>query len=142
MLTERQITIVQDTFATIAPIADDVAVLFYLRLFELDPTLQAMFKTDMADQRRKLMQILTVAVKGLNHLDRLIPSVEDLGRRHTRYGVVDKHYETVGAALLWTLERMLGKAFTRETRDAWAAVYSVLSTTMKNAAARQAATAA
>ena len=135
MLTQAQVTLVQKTFAVIAPIADDAAALFYRRLFELDPSLQAMFKGDMSDQRRKLMQMLTAAVKGLNHLDRLVPVVEDLGRRHAKYGVADAHYDTVGAALLWTLEKGLGSAFTPDAREAWATVYGLLATTMKNAAA-------
>lgn len=137
MLTETQIALVQSSFATIAPIADDAAVLFYNRLFEIDPSLRQMFKGDMAEQRRKLMQMLTAAVKGLQRLDRLVPVVEDLGRRHAGYGVTDAHYETVGAALLWTLEKGLGRAFTPEMRDAWATVYGLLASTMKNAAARE-----
>jgi hemoglobin-like flavoprotein len=137
MLTETQIALVQSSFATIAPIADDAAVLFYNRLFEIDPSLRQMFKGDMAEQRRKLMQMLSAAVKGLQRLDRLVPVVEDLGRRHAGYGVTDAHYETVGAALLWTLEKGLGRAFTPEMRDAWATVYGLLASTMRNAAARQ-----
>jgi hemoglobin-like flavoprotein len=141
MPTETQIALVQSTFATIAPIADDAAVLFYQRLFEIDPTLRGMFRGDMADQRRKLMQMLSAAVKGLHRLDRLVPAVEDLGRRHATYGVTDEHYETVGAALLWTLEKGLGRAFTPEVKDAWASVYGLLASTMKNAAARELAAA-
>jgi hemoglobin-like flavoprotein len=137
MVTLTQIELVQRTFAVIAPIADDAAALFYRRLFEIDPTLRAMFKADMADQRRKLMQMLTAAVKGLPRLDRLVPVVEDLGRRHAAYAVTDDHYDTVGAALLWTLEKGLGDAFTAEAREAWTTVYGLLASTMKNAAARQ-----
>ena len=137
MPTETQIAIVQRTFASIAPIADDAAVLFYARLFELDPTLRSMFKGDMTEQRRKLMQMLSAAVKGLQRLDRLVPVVEDLGRRHAGYGVTDEHYATVGAALLWTLEMGLGRAFTPEVEEAWAAVYGLLASTMKGAAAKE-----
>jgi len=141
MLTVHQKTLVQDSFAIVAPIADDAAALFYRRLFELDPSLQGMFRGDMAEQRRKLMQMLTAAVKGLDRLDQLVPVVQDLGRRHATYGVEDRHYETVGAALLWTLEKGLGKAFTPETKEAWATVYGILATTMQ-AAAREALAAA
>src|SRR5215510_4786881 len=139
MLTLTQKELVQETFATIAPIADDAASLFYRRLFEIDPSLERMFKGDMAEQRRKLMQMLTAAVKGLPRLDRLVPIVEDLGRRHVGYGVTDEHYETVGNALLWTLEKGLGSAFTPEVKEAWGTVYGVLASTMKNAAAEEAA---
>jgi hemoglobin-like flavoprotein len=141
MLTLTQIELVQNSFAIVAPIADDAAALFYRRLFEIDPGLAPMFRGDMADQRRKLMQMLTAAVKGLPRLDRLVPVVEDLGRRHAAYGVIDSHYDTVGAALLWTLEKGLGTAFTPEVREAWTAVYSLLASTMKTAAAKEAAAA-
>jgi hemoglobin-like flavoprotein len=141
MITPRQIALVQDSFAHVAPIANDAAVLFYSRLFELDPALRRLFKSDMNAQRVKLMQMLTAAVKGLSHLDRLVPIVEELGRRHTHYGVADEHYDTVGAALLWTLEKGLGPAFTDETREAWAAVYGLLASVMRNAAVRDAAVA-
>src|SRR4029434_5719899 len=114
MVTLRQIELVQGTFDVIAPIADDAAALFYRRLFEIDPTLRAMFKGDMAEQQRKLMQMRTAAVKGLPRLDRLVPVVQELGRRHATYGVADDHYDTVGAALLWTLERGRGDASTHE----------------------------
>jgi hemoglobin-like flavoprotein len=137
MLTKEQVTLVQGSFAAIAPIADDAAVLFYRRLFEINPRLEKMFKGDMAEQRRKLMQMLTAAVKGLNRLEQLVPVVEDLGRRHATYGVEDEHYDTVGVALLWTLEKGLGAAFTPQTKEAWATVYGLLASTMKNAAKKE-----
>ena len=137
MLTQAQIVLVQDSFAAITPIADDAAALFYRRLFAIDPTLRALFTGDMVEQRRKLMQMLTAAVKGLNHVDRLIPVVEDLGRRHARYGVLDRHYDTVGSALIWTLEKGLGSAFTAEVRLAWTTLYGLLASTMARAAARE-----
>jgi len=133
-LTPRQKQLVQETFATIAPIADDAAALFYRRLFEIDPSLRRMFKDDMTEQRKRLMQMIAVAVRGLDRLDQLVPAVQDLGRRHAGYGVEDRHYDTVGKALLWTLEKGLGNAFTPEVKEAWATVYGVLASTMKNAA--------
>jgi len=134
MLTLTQKTLVQETFAMIAPIADDAAALFYRRLFEIDPSLRQMFRGDMAEQRKKLMQMLTAAVKGLDRLDQLVPVVQTLGRRHATYGVNDAHYDTVGTALLWTLQKGLGPLFTPEAREAWATVYGLLATTMKEAA--------
>jgi hemoglobin-like flavoprotein len=134
MITATQKALVQNSFASVATIADDAAVLFYQRLFELDPSLRPMFRGDMAEQRKKLMQMITAAVKGLDRLEQLVPVVQDLGRRHTRYGVAESHYDTVGAALLWTLEAGLGRAFTSEVKEAWTAVYGLLATTMKDAA--------
>jgi hemoglobin-like flavoprotein len=134
MLTSNQKRLVQETFAIIAPIADDAAALFYRRLFEIDPSLQQMFRGDMREQRKRLMQMIAVAVKGLDRLEQLVPAVQDLGRRHARYGVEDRHYDTVGAALLWTLEMGLGSFFTPDAKEAWATVYGILAATMKEAA--------
>jgi hemoglobin-like flavoprotein len=133
MLTSIQRTLVQESFALIAPIGEDVAALFYERLFEIDPSLRRLFKEDIGPQRRKLAQMLTAAVKGLDRPDQLIPVVEDLGRRHVGYGVTNEHYDTVGIALLWSLRRVLGGAFTPDIEDAWATVYGLLATTMKTA---------
>ena len=134
MLTATHKLLVQNSFTAIAPIADDAAVLFYQRLFELDPSLKSLFRSDMTEQRKKLMQMLTAAVKGLDRLDQLVPVVQELGKRHVVYGVADRHYDTVGEALLWTLEMGLGRAFTPEVKEAWTAVYGLLATTMREAA--------
>src|SRR4051812_16998284 len=134
MVTAAQKSLVQASFVDIATIADDAAVLFYQRLFELDPSLRQMFRGDMTEQRKKLMQMLTAAVKGLDHLEQLVPAVQNLGRRHAGYGVEDRHYEVVAEALLWTLAAGLGRGFTPDVRDAWVAVYTLLATTMKDAA--------
>ena len=134
MVTSAQKQLVHNSFAKIAPIADDAAALFYRRLFQLDPRLKLMFRGDMAEQRKKLMQMITAAVTGLDHLEQLVPVLQDLGRRHAGYGVADAHYDTVGEALLWTLEKALGRAFTPEVRHAWTTVYTLLATTMQEAA--------
>lgn len=136
-MTPKQKTLVQDSFTKVAPIADQAAALFYNRLFELDPDLRALFKGDMEEQGRKLMKMIGTAVNGLDRLDEIVPTVQDLGRRHVGYGVKDADYDTVGDALLWTLEQGLGDDFTVETREAWAEVYGILADTMKDAAAAE-----
>lgn len=118
----------------VAPSADAVATTFYARLFELDPSLRPMFPASLDEQGRKLMQVLGAAVGMLDRPQALIPVLESLGRRHTGYGVRDEHYDTVGAALLWTLGQGLQAAFTTEVCDAWAALYQLVATTMQNAA--------
>lgn len=128
------ISAVQDTFAKVEPIADKAAVLFYGRLFELDPSLKPMFKGDMSEQGAKLMRMIGIAVRGLTDLDSIVPAVQNLGVRHVAYGVKDEHYDTVGAALLWTLEQGLGDDFTPEVKQAWTDVYTLLAQVMQDAA--------
>jgi hemoglobin-like flavoprotein len=130
-----QIQLVQDSFKSVAPIADEAAALFYSRLFELDPQLRHLFKGDAKEQGRKLMTMIGAAVRGLNNLAALVPAVESLGRRHVGYGVRPSHYETVGAALLWTLRQGLGVRFTPQVEAAWTQTYTLLANTMKEAAA-------
>ena len=133
-MTPHDKQLVQESFAKVAPIADQAAALFYQNLFDRDPAIKDLFRGDMVEQGRKLMQMIAAAVKGLDRLDSLVPVVQDLGRRHLKYGVLPQHYDTVGAALIETLATGLGPAFTPEVRRAWLAVYGVLATTMKDAA--------
>jgi len=126
--------LIQDTWAQVAPTAGQAATIFYLRLFEIDPSARALFRTtDMAQQRKKLIQILSVATSSLDNLGALSKTVEDLGRRHAGYGVKDAHYDSVGIALLWTLEQGLGSAWTPEVAAAWKEVYGLLSGIMRQA---------
>ncbi len=140
-MTPAEIQLVKDSFRRIVPIADQAAALFYARLFELDPALRHLFRGDMREQGRKLMTMIAVAVQSLERLDTLVPAVRQLGARHAGYGVTEDHYATVGAALLWTLEKGLGPAFTPAVREAWTTTYSLLANTMIEAQ-REAALAA
>lgn len=135
-MTPEQIELVQSSFAKVAPIAPQAAQLFYGRLFELDPSTRPLFTGDMEEQGYKLMEMLQVAVMGLTNLGAIVPVVQALGQRHKTYGVNSDHYQTVGAALLWTLEQGLGAEFTPEVKAAWTAAYQVLSGTMLEAAAQ------
>jgi hemoglobin-like flavoprotein len=128
--------ILKTTWAELVPISDAAATLFYDRLFMLDPSLKPLFaNADMKEQRRKLMQAITAVINGVDHLDALVPTLENLGRNHARYGVVDRHYDTVGAALLWTLEQGLKDDWTPAAKSAWTAAYATVATVMRGAAA-------
>jgi hemoglobin-like flavoprotein len=132
----EQKVLVQESFAKVLPISETAADLFYNRLFELDPALRPLFKGDMKEQGRKLMDMINIAVKGLDDLDKIVPAVQALGQRHGGYGVKDKDYDTVATALLWTLEQGLGNDFTPEVKAAWVEVYLLLSGVMKDASAK------
>jgi len=133
-MTPRQIELVRESFSRVAPIADVAATIFYDRLFALDPGVRRLFaSTDMVEQRKKLMQTLSVVVANLDRLEAVVPAVEALGRRHAGYGVSARDFETVGAALLDTLEIGLKPNFTAETRDAWATAYGLLASVMISA---------
>src|ERR1700710_1125245 len=126
-MTPDQIKLVQDSFAKVAPISETAAVLFYDRLFEIAPSVKAMFPADMTEQRKKLMATLAVVVNGLGNLESTLPAASALAKRHVGYGAKPAHYPVVSAALLWTLEKGLGDAWTPEVAEAWAAAYGTLS---------------
>jgi methyl-accepting chemotaxis protein len=133
-MTPKQISLVQESWAKVKPIAPQAAEIFYSTLFEMDPSLKPLFKNNMTEQGNKLMTMLDTAVKLLDSPEKLIPAVKKLGAKHVDYGVTSAHYDTVGAALLKTLETGLGDAFTLTVKKAWTAVYGVLATTMIEAA--------
>ena len=136
-MTPEQKRLVRDTWKQVVPVADAAAAMFYHRLFEIDPTTRQLFRaTDMVAQRKKLVQALSLATGALDDLDALVSKVEDLGRRHAGYGVTDAHYDSVGAALLWTLEQGLGQAWTPAVASAWTEVYGFLSGIMRKATAQ------
>ena len=122
-----QIKLVQDSFAKVAPISEQAAVIFYDRLFEVAPAVKAMFPADMTLQRKKLMAMLAVVVNGLSNLESVLPAASALATRHVAYGAKPAHYPVVGGALLWTLEQGLGEAWTSDVAAAWTAAYGTLS---------------
>jgi nitric oxide dioxygenase len=129
-MTPRQIEIVKLSFAKIMPFKDQAAELFYCRLFELDPSLRLMFKSDMTEQKQKLMVAIALVVTNLEKMDSLLPSVRKLGRSHKSYGVRNRHYDIVGSALLWTLEIGLGIGWTNELAEAWTNAYGRVAAAM------------
>jgi hemoglobin-like flavoprotein len=134
LMTPFQKNLIRITWAQVVPIADQAAASFYQRLFEIDPSARGLFReTDMAQQRKKLIQVLGVAVSSLDNLGALIRTLDDLGRRHAGYGVHDRHYDTVGAALLWTLEKGLGDTWNAQVAAAWTEAYSLLAGVMRRA---------
>lgn len=135
---QQTITLVQESFEKVKPIAATAAEIFYTKLFELDPSLKALFPgaptdSSMKEQGNKLMTMLGAAVAGLSNLEALIPVLQDLGKRHVDYKVEPSHYDTVGAALLDTLKVGLGDEFTSDVKDAWASVYTTMAKVMIDA---------
>ena len=129
-MTPRQIEIVKQSFTRIMSFQDQAAELFYCRLFELDPSLRLMFRPDMEEQKQKLMVAIALVVTNLDKLDNLLPTVRVLGQRHKSYGVRNRHYDMVGAALIWTLEIGLGTGWTDELGEAWKNAYGRIAAAM------------
>jgi len=134
-MTPEQQQLIKSSFAKVAPIADTAATIFYDDLFARDPRLRSLFKDDMAEQRKKLMQTLSVVVQNVSNWDAIATTVRALGQRHVSYGVHAEDYATVGAALIATLEKGLGSDFTPEVRAAWLACIAAVAAEMLGATA-------
>jgi hemoglobin-like flavoprotein len=126
-MTPDEVKLVQQSFSKVAPISDQAAILFYDRLFEVAPQVRSMFPDDMTEQRKKLMMMLAAVVGGLGDLPSILPAASALAKRHVAYGAKAEHYPVVGSALLWTLEKGLGEAWTPDVAAAWTTAYGTLS---------------
>src|SRR5258706_7130979 len=122
-----QVALVQKAFEQVKPIAPQAAAMFYGRLFEIAPEVKPLFKGDITAQGEKLMATLTAVIGSLNNLPAILPAASSLAKKHVAYGVKPGHYAPVGAALLWTLERGLGPAWTPDVAAAWTGAYTTLS---------------
>ena len=129
-MTPREVELVRETWRGVVPIRDTFAELFYRKLFDLDPALRSLFKGDLREQGRSLVAMVSIALRHLHQPERVEQALRELGRRHVQYGVRDRHYATVGTALILTLDLSLGEAFTQEARAAWEEAYGLLSRTM------------
>lgn len=103
---------------------------FYTKLFTDYPELKRMFPKDMTEQYIKLMDMLSSMVIKLNNPEGFYTEVVAMGMRHAGYGVQPHHYDVVGAALLWTLEKGLGADWNIEIREAWSRLYGKVSAIM------------
>ncbi len=134
-MTPQQKHLIRETWRQVVPIAAAAAQLFYKRLFELDPDIRTLFEnTDMDAQHARLISSLSSVVGALDEVETIVPVLSELGRRHADYGVEDRHYETVGDALIWTLRQGLGDGWSLAAENAWTAAYGLVSGVMRDAA--------
>jgi nitric oxide dioxygenase len=125
--------LVRTTFARLAVIPEVTGALFYERLFATNPSFRPLFKNDMRIQGLKLMAMLSMVVYTLTEPSQALPAIRDLAVRHVEYGVKLADYDALRAALLWTLEQVLGEDFTPSVQDAWTVCYDELAGEMKAA---------
>jgi hemoglobin-like flavoprotein len=130
-MTERQIVLVKNSWKLFRRMDPQlIGDVFYSRLFQQMPSFRPMFKTNMTEQYAKIVDMLSLIVSKLDKIELLTNDIKQLAIRHVQYGVRPAHYKIVGDALLWTLEKGLGKDWNDETREAWSTCYTLLATTM------------
>jgi hemoglobin-like flavoprotein len=131
-LTRRQQELVRSSFDLLLAKGDAAFVRFYDRLFEREPSVRPLFKTEPERQARKFLQSLRVIVSSLPSTERAAPVLQRLGERHRGYGVDPEHYKVVGEVLIDTLDEVLGDDFTPEVRNAWLAAYRLIASIMSS----------
>ena len=135
-LTAREVAGVRATLELAEREREALAAAFYARLFETDPATRKLFTIDMAEQGRKLLEMLDAIADGLDQPASLVERLQELGHRHAGYGVRPGDYATLGAALMWTLAEVLGERFSEEARRGWLALYGSISAAMLMGATR------
>lgn len=134
-MTPRQVHLIRKSFSELSRHDHVAALVFYRRLFEIDPALRPLFKNDIEEQSRKLLDMLGVLIAMLERPVGLELELKAMGARHAGYGAREEHYATVGRALLDMLAEVLESGFTPETRAAWTALYDAVEPLMKQGAA-------
>ncbi|MBD1847871.1 mechanosensitive ion channel [Cyanobacteria bacterium FACHB-63] len=126
-----QIELLESSFEKIKPHASQFSASFYQNLFRTNPKLRSMFRTtDMEKQQQKLMSALVLLVENVRNPDLLVPVLQDLGAKHKGYGVIEKHYPAVSAALLQTFEQYLRGDWTKEVQQAWTDTFEAIAQIM------------
>ena len=134
-MTEQDKQIVSETFPLIREIAIPVSLLFYGRLFDVEPSLRQLFKIDMKQQSKKFVAMLEAIVESVDDWETIVPALRELGQRHVAYGVKEQHYNTLCSALIWAFGQALQPGFDNEVRAAWTAVIRAVNEQMKIGAA-------
>jgi hemoglobin-like flavoprotein len=134
MMTPDQRRLVRYSFDSLREQAEPFSLLFYGKLFELDPSARRLFHNDLALQARKIVETLGALTESLDRFESMRPRLADLGRQHAGYGVRSEQYDTVSAALMWAIGQALGPDFDPPTRDAWRLVLAAVCDAMKEAA--------
>ncbi len=129
------------SYTRVLPRAKDFTAKVYEHLFAADPSLRALFPADVEEQKTKLAHALRVSVEGLRDPERLVPFLQDLGRRHIAYGIQPAHFDTLGNAIHAALREFDAENWNSELSSAWRSAYGFLATAMRQGFAGGAETA-
>src|SRR5215467_12093965 len=118
-MTATQRGLVRQSFELLREDARPFMLLFYGKLFEMDPSTRSLFHNDISLQGRKLMDMLAEVVNSLDNFQSLRSRLAELGRKHASYGVRSEQYVTLTSALLWAIAQELEGNFNAATKEAW-----------------------
>jgi NAD(P)H-flavin reductase/hemoglobin-like flavoprotein len=130
----EMVMIIRSSFAVVEENADEMTKHFYAVLFQIAPETRDLFPANMQVQRSRLLRALVHVVQMVDRPDDLAPFLAQLGRDHRKFGVLTKHYNAFGTALLTALERQAGPTWTAPVRRAWTEAYALISKIMRTSA--------
>ena len=117
----------ESSFALVAPRGEELVSVFYDKLFSQHPEAKPFFEnTDMAEQKKDLLQSLVLVINNLRKPDVLGPALKQMEQRDADIGVKPEHYPIVGGVLLETLGEFAGSAWTPELKQAWTDAYGAI----------------
>lgn len=129
MLTEETKNIVKATIPVLEEHGTEITSAFYKHMFEQHPELLNVFnKTNqkLGRQQTALAQTVIAAAKHIDHLEAIIPNVNQIAHKHRALEIKPEHYPIVGENLIWAIQHVLGDAATPEIVDAWTKTYGVI----------------
>ena len=133
-MTTEQTMLVKNSWKKLRNVkAETIGDLFYTKLFFDHPGLRKVFPSQMNQQNKKLVDMLSYIVLKIDDFQAIKKDIQALAISHERYGVKPEHYTMVGSALVWTLEKAIGKEWNRDLEEAWTACYSLIAQTMLTA---------
>jgi hemoglobin-like flavoprotein len=136
MLTKDEIHLIEDSWDIVIEHVPDIGKIFFERLFYLEPELQDLFVADPDSQARKFTMMITMIVNQIDNIDCILPEVRELGRRHALdYQVLSMHYRRFEEALLWSLEKLLGREWDSAMKSAWTKLYFQIAQEMERGSA-------
>ena len=123
--------ILRDSFNLITPQAEEVVSRFYDELFSRFPAVKPMFaNTTKAKQMKMLLASLKLVIANLDNPDKLVPALQEMGKRHQGYGAVPEHFTAVAETLMDVMKEFAGKAWTKQVHAAWTDALNLVAETM------------
>lgn len=126
MLSEQTKEIVKQTVPVLEQYGNEITKVFYQRMFEAHPELLNIFNKSnqkQGKQQTALAQTVLAAAKHIDHLEVIVPNVNQIAHKHRALQVKEEHYPIVGEFLLKAIKEVLGDAATDDIMNAWEEAY-------------------
>ena len=123
--------ILRTSFDLLTPNVNKIVSRFYDELFVHFPGVKPMFaNTTKAKQSKMLIAALKLVIANLDNPDKLVPVLQEMGKRHKGYGAEPEHYSAVAETLLSVMKEIAGKAWTKQVHQAWSEALNLVAETM------------